>query len=56
MIAAISTAWPLLLGIGLLMLGNGLQGTLLGVRATIEGFPTAITGIIMRVAPFSAAS
>lgn len=47
MLAAISTAWPLLLGIGLLMLGNGLQGTLLGVRATLEGFPTAITGIIM---------
>lgn len=47
MFAAISTAWPLLLGIGLLMIGNGLQGTLLGVRATLEGFPTATTGLIM---------
>ena len=29
------------------MLGAGLQSTLLGVRATIEEFPTAITGVIM---------
>lgn len=29
------------------MLGNGLQGTLLGIRATIEGFDTSITGLIM---------
>ena len=32
---------------GILMLGAGLQSTLLGVRATIEAFPTAVTGIIM---------
>lgn len=30
-----------------MMLGVGLQGTLLGFRATIEGFPTVVTGIIM---------
>ena len=29
------------------MLGSGLQGTLLGVRATLEGFPTAVTGLVM---------
>ncbi len=29
------------------MLGAGLQSTLLGVRATIEGFPTPVTGLIM---------
>jgi len=29
------------------MLGNGLQGSLLGLRATLEGFPTAITGVVM---------
>lgn len=29
------------------MLGNGLQGTLLGVRASIEGFDTATIGVIM---------
>jgi MFS family permease len=32
---------------GVLMLGAGLQSTLLGVRATLEGFPTAVTGIVM---------
>lgn len=45
--AALSSCWPLLLGIALMMLGNGLQGSLLGVRASIEGFPTAITGLVM---------
>jgi MFS family permease len=29
------------------MLGAGLQSTLLGVRATLEGFPTLVTGMIM---------
>ena len=43
----IATTWPLLLGMGVLMLGAGLQGTLLGLRATLEGFPTPITGVIM---------
>lgn len=39
--------WPLLLGMGVLMLGAGLQGTLLSLRATLDGFPTPVTGIIM---------
>jgi MFS family permease len=43
----IVATWPLLLGMGILMLGAGLQSTLLGVRATIEAFPTTVTGIIM---------
>ncbi|MBS0379481.1 MAG: MFS transporter [Proteobacteria bacterium] len=43
----ILATWPLLLGMGILMLGAGLQSTLLGVRATGEGFPTAVTGLIM---------
>lgn len=47
MYSAISSAWALLLGIGLIMLGNGLQGTLLGLRATLEGFPTNVTGFVM---------
>ncbi len=46
-IHAIATAWPLLLGMGVLMLGAGLQSTLLGVRATFESFPTAAIGIVM---------
>jgi MFS family permease len=44
---AIAATWPLLLGMGVLMLGSGLQSTLLGVRATLEGFPTVVTGAIM---------
>ena len=46
-LSAITTTWPLLLGMGILMLGAGLQSSLLGVRATLEGFPTAVTGLIM---------
>jgi MFS family permease len=41
------TTWPLLLGMGILMLGSGLQSTLLGLRATLEEFPTAVTGLVM---------
>ena len=47
MFAAIRSAWALLLGLAFLMLGNGLQGTLLGVRASLEGFSTQTTGYIM---------
>jgi MFS family permease len=43
----IAAAWPLLLGMGVLMLGAGLQGTLLGIRATLEGFPTPVIGVVM---------
>ncbi len=47
MFAAIRSAWALLLGLAFLMLGNGLQGTLLGVRASLEGFSTQTTGFVM---------
>lgn len=47
MVAAVSSCWALLLGIALLMTGNGLQGTLLAWRATLEGFPTTTTGLVM---------
>jgi len=40
-------AWPLFLGLCMIMMGNGLQGTLLGLRANMEGFPIFITGIVM---------
>ncbi|MEO0664316.1 MAG: MFS transporter [Pseudomonadota bacterium] len=43
----IVSAWALLLGMGLLMVGNGLQGTLLGVRGGIEGFSTLEMSIVM---------
>lgn len=37
----------LLLSYGLLLLGNGMMGTLLGLRSQLEGFSTEITGLIM---------
>ena len=43
----LTSAWALLLGMGLLMIGNGLQGTLLGVRGEIEGFSTFQMSIVM---------
>lgn len=39
--------WPLFLAIAFLMLGNGLQGTLVSWRATYEGFSPSTTGWIM---------
>src|SRR6202000_2371326 len=46
-LSMLATTWPLLLGMGVLMLGAGLQGTLLGVRASLEGFPTPVIGLVM---------
>lgn len=39
--------WALLFGIFLLLAGNGLQGTLLGVVAEDTGFSSAVTGLVM---------
>ena len=47
MFRILHSSWPLFFGVALIMIGNGLQGTLLGVRATIEGFDTATIGFIM---------
>ena len=47
MISVLRTTWPLLLGIRLLMVGNGMQGTLLGIRGGIEGIPTFQMSIVM---------
>lgn len=41
------SCWSLLLGFGILMLGDGLQGTLLAIRADLEGFSATTTGLIM---------
>ena len=43
----LSSSSALLLGILFLMIGNGLQGTLLGVRGDLEGFSTFEISIIM---------
>ena len=47
MLSAISSCWALLLGISFLLLGSGLQSSLLGIRASLEGFATVVTGLIM---------
>ena len=47
MLNIISNCWALLIGMGLIMIGNGLQTTLIGVRASMENFGTTITGFIM---------
>lgn len=44
---AVSASWALFAGLALLMLGNGLQGTLLGVRADLEQFGTTTIGLVM---------
>lgn len=40
-------ALPLLAAVTLLMAGNGLTSTLLGIRSALEGFSEAVTGIIL---------
>ncbi|MBM3603689.1 MAG: MFS transporter [Alphaproteobacteria bacterium] len=47
MISVLRATWPLLLGILLLMVGNGMQGTLLGIRGDLEGIPTFQMSIVM---------
>jgi MFS family permease len=47
MLYILKTSWPLLLGVLLLLIGNGLQGTLLGIRGAIEGFDAATMSLVM---------
>lgn len=47
MVYIVKNAWPLLLGMLLLMAGNGLQGTLLGIRGSIEGFSPTTMSYVM---------
>ena len=47
MLTVLKGSWALFLGMLLLMLGNGLQGTLLGVRGAIEGFSPFSMSIVM---------
>ena len=44
---SIKSISSLLLSFGMLLLGNGMIGTLLGIRSRLEGFSTEITGVIM---------
>ncbi len=47
MLQVLSSAWALLLGVGLLMLGNGLQSSLLGVRGSLAGFSNFELSLVM---------
>lgn len=47
MIYILKNAWALLLGMMLLMVGNGLQGTLLGLRGSVEGFSPTTMSYVM---------
>lgn len=47
MFQVLRSSWAILLGMMLLMLGNGLQGTLLGIRGEIEGFSTFEMSLVM---------
>ena len=47
MVYILKNAWALLLGMMLLMVGNGLQGTLLGIRGAVEGFSPTTMSYIM---------
>ena len=47
MIKVIIAIWPMLLGIALIQAGNGLQGSLLGTRASLEGFGNFTTGFVI---------
>ncbi|MGQ0564451.1 MAG: MFS transporter [Gemmobacter sp.] len=46
MLGVLRTSWPLLLGVMLLMIGNGMQASLLGIRGKIEGFSTFEMSIV----------
>ena len=47
MFQVLSGSWALFLGLFLFMVGNGLQGTLLGLRGDQEGFSTFALSIVM---------
>lgn len=45
--STLSLVWPLLASMFLIMVGGGLQGTLLSLRGKLEGFPSGIIGLVM---------
>ena len=40
-------SWALFTGIGIIMIAQGLQNNLMGIRAVIENFSTLTTGKLM---------
>jgi len=47
MIGVFNQSWALFLGMFMLMIGNGMQGTLLGLRGEAEGFSTFQLSLVM---------
>ena len=47
MLNVLTTSWALLLGMLLLLVGNGLQGTLLGIRGGLEGYGAETMAFVM---------
>ncbi|MFT5066439.1 MAG: MFS family permease [Yoonia sp.] len=47
MFQVMTGSWALFLGMFMLMIGNGLQGTLLGLRGDMEGFSTFELSVVM---------
>lgn len=45
--SALKLSWALFLGLTLIMIGNGLGGTLVGVRTQVEDFGNTLTGLVM---------
>ena len=47
MLNLLKATWALLLGVVLIMAGNGLQASLLGLRGSLAGFSSSVMGIVM---------
>lgn len=47
MLKVLGSVWALLLGMLLLMIGNGMQSTLIGIRGGLEGFSTFELSVVM---------
>jgi len=47
MVKVFFSSWTLFMGLALLMVGNGLQGTLLGVRGSLEGYSASAMAYVM---------
>ena len=45
---ALRNAAPLLVGVALLMAGNGLSSTLLGIRGGLVGFSPTVIGVMKK--------
>lgn len=45
--AAPGSIWAVFVGLGLLMMGNGLNGAIIGVKSGTQGFSVTVTGVIV---------